>query len=327
MKKIKWGIMATGRIAATFADALNFVEDAELYACASRDLSRAKAFAEKFGVEKYYDSYEEMADDENLDVIYVASPMAQHYEQTKMCLLKGKNVLCEKTVTLNNKQLSELIKIAESKNVFFMEAMWMKFLPAFIKAKEWVEAGRIGIPKMIKCDFSNLCPFNAEDRLFNKSLGGGCLLDLGVYPITFACEFLGYEPQEIISNAYIGKSGVDFDASIILKYKDGFAHLTAGFDMENENPAFIIGDKGRIRFKEWFFCTDEVALYDDEGNLRETFKNPHLKNGYEYEIMEVHFCLRQGKKQSNINSLYHTTATMKIMDECRNQWGLKFDVE
>lgn len=327
MDKIRWGIMATGRIAATFADAVNYVEDAELYACASRDEDRAKAFAEKFGVKKYYDNYETLADDENVDVIYIASPMAQHYEQAKMCLLKGKNVLCEKTITLNGSQLAELIDIAEKQNVFFMEAMWMKFLPAFLKAKEWVKDGRIGTPKMIKCDFSNLCPFNAEDRLFKSSLGGGCLLDLGVYPITLACEFLGYEPADIISNAYIGKSGVDFDASIILKYDDSFAHLTAGFDIECQNPAFVIGDKGRIRFGNWFFCTDEVMLYDDDGHLLEHFKKPHLKNGYEFEIMEVHECLKQGKKQSDINSLYHTTATMKIMDECRKQWGLIFDGE
>lgn len=327
MDKIRWGIMATGRIAATFADAVNYVEDAELYACASRDEDRAKAFAEKFGVKKYYGDYGMLADDENVDVIYIASPMAQHYEQAKMCLLKGKNVLCEKTITLNGSQLAELIDIAEKQNVFFMEAMWMKFLPAFLKAKEWVKDGGIGIPKMIKCDFSNLCPFNAEDRLFKSSLGGGCLLDLGVYPITLACEFLGYEPADIISNAYIGKSGVDFDASIILKYDDSFAHLTAGFDIECQNPAFVIGDKGRIRFGNWFFCTDEVMLYDDDGHLLEHFKKPHLKNGYEFEIMEVHECLKQGKKQSNINSLYHTTATMKIMDECRKQWGLRFDGE
>lgn len=327
MDKIRWGILATGRIAATFADAVNYVEDAELYACASRDHGRAKSFADKFGVEKYYDDYEALADDENVDVIYIASPMAQHYEQAKMCLSKGKNVLCEKTITLNGVQLAELIDIAEKNNVFFMEAMWTKFLPAFRQAKKWVAEGRIGTPKMIKADFSNLCPFNAEDRLFKSSLGGGCLLDLGVYPITFACDFLGYEPSEIISNAYIGKSNVDFDASIILKYKDSFAHLTAGFDIECQNPAFIIGDKGRIRFGDWFFCTTEVMLYDDDGNLLEHFKKPHLKNGYEFEIMEVHECLKNGKKQSDINSLYHTTATMKIMDECRNQWGLKFDGE
>lgn len=327
MDKIRWGIMATGRIAATFADAVNYVEDAELYACASRDEDRAKAFAEKFGVKKYYGDYEMLADDENIDVIYIASPMAQHYEQAKMCLLKGKNVLCEKTITLNGLQLAELIDIADKQNVFFMEAMWTKFLPAFRQAKKWVAEGRIGTPKMIKADFSNLCPFNAEDRLFKSSLGGGCLLDLGVYPITFACDFLGYEPAEIISNAYIGKSNVDFDASIILKYEGSFAHLTAGFDIENQNPAFVIGDKGRIRLGDWFFCTTEAMLYDDDGNLLEHFRKPHLKNGYEFEIMEVHECLKQGKKQSDINSLYHTTATMKIMDECRKQWGLRFDGE
>lgn len=327
MNKIKWGIMAAGRIAATFADAVNFSEGSELYAVASRDEERAKAFAEKHNAEKYYSDYLSLVKDENVDIIYIASPMAQHYEQAKMCLELGRNVLCEKTITLNSKQLKELIAIAKEKNVFFMEAMWTKFLPAFLKAKQWVNEGKIGDIKMIRADFSNLCPFNENDRLFRNDLGGGCLLDLGVYPITLACEFLGYYPEEIISNAFIGKSGIDNDAAVILRYKDAFADLSIGFDMENPNPAFIIGTKGRIRFSSWFFCTQDVMLYDDNGNLIEEFHNPHPKNGYEFEVYEAEKCLAEGKKQSDINPLSHTEATMAIMDKCRRDWGLVFEGE
>lgn len=328
MEKLKWGIMACGRIAATFAKAVNYSKNSTLYAVAARDISRAEKFAEEFGANKFYGSYKELCEDKEVDIIYIASPMAQHYEQAKMCLLAGKNVLCEKTITLNNKQFAELCEIAREKDVFFMEAMWMKFLPAFLQAKAWVNSGLIGNVKMVKADFSNLCPFNPDDRLFLNSLGGGCLLDLGVYPITFACEFLGYKPAEIISNAVIGKTNVDTDAAIMLRYENGsFADITAGFDMENENAAFIIGDKGRIRFGNWFFCTADVMLYDTDGNMLDVFHCPHLENGYEFEIFECEGCIAQGKKQSEVNPLWHTAAVMDIMDKCRSDWGLIFEGE
>ncbi|MCH5325480.1 MAG: Gfo/Idh/MocA family oxidoreductase [Eubacterium sp.] len=327
MSNYNWGILATGKIAATFAKAINFTEGATLYAAASRTVDKAKAFAEQYGAQKYYGSYDELAQDKNVDVIYIASPMAQHYENAKMCLLAGKNVLCEKTITLNSAQLAELTAIAKEKNVFFMEAMWMKLLPAFRKAKEWADSGRIGEVRAIKADFSNLCPYDENDRLFKSELGGGCLLDLGVYPITLACEFFSYEPKEIISDAFIGKSGVDFDASIVLRYQNGYADICAGFDMENNNPAYIIGSKGRIRFGNWFFCTGQVMLYDDDGNMLEEFNQPHPCNGYEFEVMHVMDCLDRGLKESDINPLSHTAATQKIMDKCRKDWGLVFEGE
>ncbi len=327
MKIFKWGILATGKIAARFAEAINFCENAKLYAVASRTEEKAASFAEKTDAEKYYGSYKELAEDKEVDVIYIASPMAQHYENAKMCLEAGKNVLCEKTVTLNSAQLDELIKTAKEKDVFFMEAMWMKLLPAFRKAKEWVAQGRIGEVRAIKADFSNLCPYDENDRLFINELGGGSLLDLGIYPITLACEFLGYRPKEIISNAYIGKTGVDFDASIVLRYENAYADLCCGFDMENANPAYIIGTKGRIRFPEWFFCSQKVMLYDDNGILTEEFYDPHPCNGYEFEVRHVMSCLERGLKESDLNPTAHTSATQKIADKCRNDWGLVFKGE
>lgn len=317
--------MAAGRIARSLADAINYTEGARLYAVASRDIGRARKFAGEYGADKYYGDYAALCADPEVDVIYIASPMSLHYEQAKMCLQSGKNVLCEKTVTLDAGEFAELIDIAAERNVFFMEAMWMKFLPAFRKAKEWVAAGRIGNIKVVKADFSNLCMFDGEDRLFKNELGGGCLLDLGVYPITFACDFLGYEPCEIICNGYIGKSNVDVDASIILRYDGAYANIHAGFVMESENAAFVVGDKGRIRFGNWFFCTDSVSLYDDEGNLIESFSMPHPKNGYEFEVEEVDRCIAAGMKQSEINPLAHTMAVMRIMDKCRADMGMEFE--
>ncbi len=328
MKKINWGIIATGKIAAKLAEAINYSDNSILYAVASRSDDKATAFAEKFGAIKHYGSYEQLAADENVDVIYITTPMAQHYENAKMCIEKGKNILCEKTVTLNCKQLDELIALAQKHNVFFMEAMWMKFIPAFRKAKEWVSSGKIGDIKLVRADLSSFCPYDPNDRLYANSLGGGSLLDLGVYPLTFACDFLGYKPKEIITSAYIGKSNVDYDASLLLRYDNGsFADSQIGFDYMKENSACIIGDKGRITFGNWFFCSTDIKLYDELGNLAEAPTICHNCNGYEYEVQEVEQCLDSGKKQSNINPLWQTRAVLEIMDECRRQWNLKFDGE
>lgn len=328
MKKINWGIIATGKIAAKLAEAINYSDNSILYAVASRSENKAKDFAEKFGAIKHYGSYKQLADDPNIDIIYIATPMAQHYENAKMCIEKGKNVLCEKTITLNCKQLDELISLSDKHNVFFMEAMWMKFIPAFRKAKEWVSAGKIGDIKLVRADLSSFCPYDPNDRLYANSLGGGSLLDLGVYPLTFACDFLGYKPKEIITSAYIGKSNVDYDASLLLRYDNGsFADSQIGFNYMKENSACIIGDKGRITFGNWFFCTTDIKLFDELGSLVEAPTIIHNCNGYEYEVQEVEQCLDSGKKQSEINSLWQTRAVLEIMDDCRRQWNLKFDGE
>lgn len=328
MPKItNWGIMATGKIAHTFAKAVNYVPDAKLYACASRTEEKAGEFASLYGTEKFYGSYEQLAADPNVDIIYVASPMSCHYENVKLCFEHGKNVLCEKSITLNISQLEELISIAREKNLFFMEAMWMKCLPAFLKAREWFEAGKIGEIKAIRADFSNPVEFDPGDRLFRPELGGGALLDLGVYPITLITAFLGFEPTEIKSSANIGGLGVDMDEAVIMQYKNAYASFVAGFDIENENRAVIVGNKGRIAFDPWFFCSDTVRLYDENGKLVEESVTPHLCNGYEYEIMEAQKCMAEGIPESRLNPLSDTRAIMQIMDSLRKSWNFSYEGE
>ncbi len=169
--KIRWGIIGTGRIAHTFAEALSGCEGAELYAVASRTVQKAADFAEKFGFLKSYGSYAELAQDENIDVVYIATPMHSHYHDAKLCLAHDKNVLCEKSVTLNFHQLEELLELAKKKNLFFMEAMWMKCRPAYQKVMEWLRTDRIGKVRYIKADFSNFVPYDANDRLFRADCG------------------------------------------------------------------------------------------------------------------------------------------------------------
>ncbi len=329
MKKINWGILATGKIASTVAKAIKFMEadkanNTELLAVASRSLNKAENFAEEHNIKKAYGSYEELLSDREIDVVYVATPMSCHYENVKLCLNAGKNVLCEKSVTLSAGEFKELMDLAQKKGLFLMEAMWMKFLPAFKKTKEWAESGKIGEIKMIKADFSNIVPYDENDRLFRSDLGGGAILDLGVYPISFVCSFLGSSPEEIHTFSHIGRSQVDYDDSIILKYKNAVGVTFCGFDFENENKAIIVGEKGRIVMGNWFFSTAETTLFDDMGNPLEKQTFPHLFNGYEYEIAEVNKRLREGKLQSDIVPLSDTLDIMRIMETCLNQAGVKF---
>lgn len=315
-KTVNWGIMATGKIAHTFAKAVQFAEGARLYACASRSAEKAAEFGKLYGAEKSYSSYEELAADPNVYIVYVASPMSCHYENVKLCFEHGKNVLCEKSITVNTAQLEELISEAREKNLFFMEAMWMKFLPSFLKAREWFSQGRIGQIKAIRADFSNPVEYDPNDRLFRADLGGGALLDLGVYPLTLTAAFLGCEPKRVLSEVNVCH-GVDMDEAVILKYENSYASMVAGFDIENDNRAVIVGTEGRIAFDPWYFCTDTVRLYGGDGKLAEESITPHLFNGYEYEILEAQRCLAEGLKESPLNPLSDTLGVMKLMDRIR----------
>ena len=327
MKKFRWGIIGTGKIAHTFAEALAGCEDAELYAVASRTIDKAQQFAEKYGFAKSYGSYQELADDADVDVVYIATPMASHYGDSKMCLNAEKNVLCEKTVALNERQLEEILTLAKEKDLFFMEAMWMKCRPVYLNMMEWIKSGKIGTPKYIKADFSNYIPYDPNDRLFRLDCGGGALLDLGVYPLTLADALFG-TPDEIISTAHIGSDGVDLHNTIQLRYNDGrFASMDNGFEIQLSNNAVISGTDGYITLGRWFHCTCESALYSKDGKLIEEYNHNNDINGYEYEIREVHRCLDEGLKESPLIPHCDTMRVMKLMDECRRQWNMKFDGE
>lgn len=326
MNKIRWGVLSTGKIAHTFAKALQATADAELYAVSSRSAEKAAAFAAEYGFEKSYGSADEMLADENVQAVYIASPMSCHYEDAKKCLNAGKSVLCEKTITLCTEQLEVLLKLAEEKQLFFMEAMWMKTLPHFRQAKKWFDDGRIGAAKMVKVDFVNICEGNPEDRLFRPDLGGGALLDLGVYNLSFAAAFLGYEPETINALAVM-KNGVDYDDTVTLTYKNAFASLDFGFDCKSENAATIVGENGIIVFDNWFFCSQNVKLYDRDNRLIEEKYFPHPRTGYEYEIREVNRCIKEGLLESPLVPHCETLAIMKIIDSIKKKIGLSFPNE
>ena len=326
MDKIRWGIIGTGRIAHTFAEALAGTADAEPYAAASRDRAKALDFAERYGFKKACGSYSELASDNSVDVVYIATPMASHYSDAMLCIENGRNVLCEKSLALNAVQAEKMLYTAEEKGVFFMEAMWMKCRPVFLKVTEWIKSGKIGSPQFIKADFSNSVPYDSGDRLFRADCGGGALLDLGVYPLTLADSFFGV-PDEIISCAD-KKNGVDINNSIILKYSDGRSVSSYnGFQLQLSNNALISGSDGYIVMGSYFHCTSEATLFNSSSDIVEKFTCEPEINGYEYEIREVHHCLRNGLKESVLVPHSDTIRVMKLMDECRKQWGMKFPQE
>ena len=327
MEKTRWGIIGTGKIAATFAKTLAAVKDAVLYAAASRTKERAEAFAEEFGFAKSYGSYAELAADPDIDAVYIATPMASHFADAKLCLEHGLNVLCEKSVTLSVPQLQELLALAKEKDVFFMEAMWMKCRPIYLQAKKWIREGRIGEVRMIKADLSNLVPYMPEDRLYKPDCGGGALLDLTVYPLTIAADILGGEPSEIICDMNIS-GGVDLSDTIILRYPGGaHASIFAGFELPLRNTALISGTEGSIILGDWFHCTCDAVLLDSSRNEVEKIQIPNQFTGYEYEVEEVHRCLREGRKESALVPHSGTMEVMRLMDQCRKQCGLTFPGE
>jgi predicted dehydrogenase len=309
--------MATGWIAERLADAINAVDGAELTAVASRGLPKAEDFAKRYGAKRFYGSYEELAADPDIDIVYVASVTSAHYDNVKLCFDHGKNVLCEKSLTVHAPETAELIEIARDKNLFFMEAMWMKCLPYFRKAWQWYKEGRIGDIKTIRVDISKAQMYDPNNRFFNKALGGGTLLDLGVYSVTFLTAFLGFDYKSLYARGYMGETGVDRDEVIVFDYGNAYTSSVVGFDIEDDNRGVIVGTKGRIVTEPDFWYGHSFKLFDEKGNLAEEFSEPHICNGYEYEVMEAMECMNDGLKESRIIPLADTLRIMEIMDEIR----------
>ena len=326
-KVIRWGIFGAGNISSTFATALNSMEEVKLAAVASRDLHRAEEFANRFGIDKAYGSYEELAEDPDLDVVYIGTPHPEHRENAALCIKHGKAVLCEKSFTLNERDSQYLIELAREHKVFLMEAMWTKFLPVTRKVKDWLKEGRIGKIRHMKVSFGFYTEFNPESRLYSPELGGGALLDVGVYPITYAIHMMDSLPEQVLSSAVLGKTGVDEQNVILMKFSGGIlAELSSAVSAEIGYDAEIIGDKGRI-YVPRFWCAEEAMLYNSKNELEEAVEMPFPVNGYVYEAEEVNNCLQEGLKESKQLPLQDTLAIMGIMDAIRSEWGLTYPQE
>lgn len=328
MKKtniVRWGIIGCGNIANKFADDILHVENTYITACSSKNRDRACEFAQKHNIENYYDSYEDMLRSDMVDAVYIATTHNFHYENAMLCLKYNKHVLCEKIFTVNAKQAREIFETAKGKNLFVMEAIWSRFLPVNIWVKKQVLDGQIGDVVSVVAQFGVNFPFDPKSRMYDINLAGGGLLDLGIYPISFICNFLGSNPVRVKGVAGMGFTNVDEQAAVSLLYDKGqTGSATYSMCTNYANLAVVYGTKGRIEVDHTCFAKSAV-LYRDDG-IRVKFDNDGT-NGFEHEIKEAVNSILAGKIQSDIIPARETVQILEICDDLRRQWGLKYPGE
>jgi predicted dehydrogenase len=324
--KLRWGIVGTGNIAQQFARGLAMLPDAQLVAVGSRGQASADAFAQQFGAVRAYPSYAALAQDPEVQAVYVATPHPLHHENTLMCLRAGKHVLCEKPFTINAHQLAELITEARARRLFLMEAMWTRFLPALAQVRALLGVGAIGEPRAVIADFGFRTAFDPASRLFDPALGGGALLDVGIYPISFTSMVFG-PPQQISAQAHLGQTGVDEQSAVILGHSGGrLGLLFAATRTESQREAFVLGTEGQIKVHSPWYVPNRVTLSrPDRGD--EEFDLPMDGNGYQYEAAETARCLREGLLESPVMPLDESLSIMRTLDTIRAQWGLRYPGE
>jgi len=322
-KKYKWGILAPGKMSAKFSDGLKLLDNVELYAVGSRDKTRAENFAREYGYKKFYGSYEELANDNEVDIIYIASPHSHHLEHTMMCLKNKKAVICEKAFALNSSEVKTMIREAEKQKVFLMEALWPPFQPLYIKTKEFLESGEPGEIIHLNARFSFQAPFIPTDRKFNLELGGGSLLDIGIYPVIDALYFLGV-PSEILAKASFTETGSEDTISIIFSYKDGrMATLFSSFRTNGDIGCDLLCENGNLYFSRMRDMSQQLIVDINDKDRKEYSLLPEGM-GYYFEAIEVMKCLDEGKLQSDVVPHSFSLDLMKTLDRIRHKAGIVF---
>lgn len=318
----RWGILATGGIAARFAADLRHVPDAELVAVGSRSMDAARSFADRFGVPRAHGSWAALAADDQVDVVYVATPHAAHDVAALACIEAGRAVLVEKPLTLDRASAAALVDAADAAGVFLMEAMWTRCNPVIRRLVDLVRDGAIGEPVAVQADFGIVGPFPPEHRLRAAALGGGAILDLGIYPVTMAHLVLG-APDRIRAWGHLGPEGTDESTGMVFGYASGaVATLTCTIMGETPVNATITGTAGRIEVPG-FFSTDRFTLVRP-GAEPELFAAPHDGDGYQFEAIEVQRCLAEGRRESPLVPHATTLEVMSILDEVRAQVGVVY---
>ena len=322
--KIKWGIISTGHISKKFATALALLPEAELVAVASRDLETAREFAGIFKVPKAYGSYEELAADPEIEVVYIGTPHTFHYENSILCMQKGKAVLCEKAFAINAAEAREMVKVARHENVFLMEAMITRQVPLVHKVMKWIADGRIGEPRMVRASRCARGEFKPGARQLNPELGGGALLDVGVYVFSFASMIFQKPPVEVGGLGFIGDWKSDEQGVTVLKYDKGeIADLSFALRTAGVNDAYIFGTDGYIKLDDVFAVPTRASLFIGKKEV-EVIEEPIIGNALNYEAAEVMRCLKLGLKESPFMPLDESVQIMEIMDKIRQPWGLVY---
>ena len=325
-EKTRWGIISTGNIAKKFATGLQALPDAELLAVGSRSQVSADTFGDMFNAARRYASYEALVQDPDIDAVYIGTPHPFHKENSLLCLRHGKPVLCEKPFTINAAEAAEVIDYARENKVFLLEAMWTRYLPIIVRLRQLLADGVIGEVRMLTADFGFRARINPNSRTFDLNLGGGALLDVGIYPLSLASMIFG-TPDRVTSMAHLGETGADENAAMILGYEGGaLSVLTTAIRTSTPHIAILNGTEGRITVHApwWVGTRMTVEVFGKETTEIEM---PLAGNGYEYEAAEVARCLRAGLLESDVMPLDETLALMRTMDDIRKQWGLKYPME
>ncbi|MGC4106783.1 MAG: Gfo/Idh/MocA family oxidoreductase [Thermomicrobiales bacterium] len=325
---IRWGILGTGRIAEKFVnDVQKAAEGAVVQAVGSRTRAGAEAFGERFGIATRHASYEALAADPDVDVIYIATPHPWHKEATMLCLNAGKHVLCEKAFAMNAAQARMMVDLARRKDRFLMEAMWARFRPTIVKAKALVADGAIGEPVGFSATIGWKGNNDPAHRLYDLAKGGGILLDGTIYPISIACFLFGM-PEQVSSVANLGPTGADEQDAISFVHANGVtSSMLATIRGVPANTASIIGTAGRIDLGASWWQGQDLTLHRN-GRDPESFSWPEDGTlGYQYEAMAVGDAIRAGKRESDVMPLRESIALMALMDGLRASWGLRYPAD
>ncbi|MCR5742179.1 MAG: Gfo/Idh/MocA family oxidoreductase [Lachnospiraceae bacterium] len=319
-------IMGAGHIAESMSDALKGIrEEVNMYAVASRDLDKAKIFAGTHGFQRYYGSYEELASDDNVDLIYIATPHSEHYANAKLCIEHGRNCLVEKAFCANRKQAEEIISLAREKKVFLAEAMWTRYMPSALIIRDILRNGRLGQINYLECDFS--VPISGKQRLTSPALAGGALLDLGVYSLTVPAMYLGSDVAQVRTTCEKHDTGVDATDEVTLIYGNGtMAKCKCSFVNTWSNYAKIVCEKGYLEFGP-INVPEYVEVHDIDGRLTEKIILEKRVNGYEYEVLAAKKSIRDGIFEAPAMPWSETLRIMGWMDSLRNHWGVHFPFE
>ena len=325
MDRIRWGIAATGGIARSFATGLDQLDDAETVAVASRTAERAEAFGAEFAIPHRHASYEALAADPDVDVVYVASPHSRHEADTRLFLEAGKSVLCEKPFALNAQQATRMVEAARARGLFLMEAIWSRFLPSYVALRRVLDTGVIGEPRVVEADFGFRMPMDPAHRLFDLALGGGALLDLGIYPLQLASLVLG-PPDDVRALGFVGETGADEQVAAVLSHTSGaLAVVKAATRVTLACTGRVSGTEGSIDLPAFMHCPNAITVTTAAGV--EQIDAPVVGQGLRYQVVEVHRCLREGLLESPTMPLAETLTLAATMDRIRGQIGVRYPGE
>ena len=326
MSRVRWGILGAGSIAGRFSEALAALPEAETLAVGSRSQDSADRFAEAHGFSRAYPSYEELAADPDVDVVYVATPHPFHAENVELCLRAGKAVLCEKPFTVNAAEARRLVGLARERGLFLMEGMWTRFFPLMRRLRRMLSEGALGEPRMLTVDFGFRAELDPASRLFDPKLGGGAMLDVGVYCVSFASMVLG-RPVRGTGISHLGETGVDEQFAATLEHGGGrISAITAGTRTASPHEATVLGTEGYARIHSPWWRPEAMTI-SRPGHEDEVVREPTEENGFRYEAAEVMRCLGAGEGESRIMPLDETVRVLETMDEIRASWGLRYPGE